>query len=843
MNKKSNKAAGTKPPQADEKPTTFNGDLGKIPAPLAHLTQQKIWVCWKWKRVKDKWTKPPFRADNPAVHASTSDPATWGSYETALKQVRAGKVDGLGFAVRGCDIGAFDLDHCRDPMTGKVAPWAQEYLDRFPTAYREATVSGKGLRILGTSDQQNLSPKFKLPQKGNGAAVELFSGSTHYLTLSCNEIGSCQALPPIGEQMKVIAAELGNGVRSKVQDEDDPRPATDAADGDASVELPWSFENELRLRSALSAIPTDEDLLRDELGHSHSVWVTVGRVIERLDWGKRRYAVFRDWSSQSEEFDETGLRSQWDSFRRNRNSYIISGKKPATILTIFFYARAFGWSDNTELKEFKITPKDKAGDKPAAKPKAGDKTDAKPSEGLFDPWAQYQVPEFPIDVLPHAAVREFVVAQGEVLGCGPSAMVMGALTTFSSALDHRFALKMMRNGNWYVSPRLWVLLYGDPSKLKTPLINAATEPLEAFQAEVQEVYKQELQLAELSGEKKPKKPEPPERYVVWDTTIEKLGEILARSGRGLLVKRDEFAGWISSMEKYGRGEGANRAFWLKAFDGGRGSVDRISRGEIFIDNLSVSLIGGIQPKRMAELHGLTSDGLLQRFIPHVMKEQKFALDRPCDTRAYSSLVRQLLRTSPQVLLLSDPALKVMDALRLHLHDLGRTTGGMADGFQAFVGKLPGMVGSLTLILHMLTDSGKVKPEVAPATVENVRRLVDDFILPHALEFYRCAESATDGDRLRKIASWILTNGKERFVVSDLTSNVVDFRGLTVFEVNERVSPLIATGWLLAAEPGNTCRAWKVNPNVFAQFAKRVKLEEARKAELAKLMKSPRKDKA
>ena len=37
----------------------------------------------------------------------------------------------------------------------------------------------------------------------------------------------------------------------------------------------------------------------------------------------------------------------------------------------------------------------------------------------------------------------------------------------------------------------------------------------------------------------------------------------------MLVKRDEFAGWIGSMEKYGgttKGAGANRAFWLKAYE-------------------------------------------------------------------------------------------------------------------------------------------------------------------------------------------------------------------------------------------------------------------------------------
>ena len=84
----------------------------------------------------------------------------------------------------------------------------QAYLDRMPTAYHERTVSGTGLRILGTADYQELSPKFKLPELGNGAAVELFAGCNFYLTVSGNEIGSCAALPPIGDEMKAIAAEL-----------------------------------------------------------------------------------------------------------------------------------------------------------------------------------------------------------------------------------------------------------------------------------------------------------------------------------------------------------------------------------------------------------------------------------------------------------------------------------------------------------------------------------------------------------------------------------------------------------------------------------------------------------
>ena len=245
------------------------------------------------------------------------------------------------------------------------------------------------------------------------------------------------------------------------------------------------------------------------------------------------------------------------------------------------------------------------------------------SSELFDPWAEYIVPKFPLEILPPVA-QEFVVAQGEVIGCDQASMAMCVLGAFSGAIDHRVKLKMMRHGNWFVSPRLWVLLSGEASRKKTPEMNAATRALENYQRELLKAYGQALAAyKDTKGtDEEIEEPAPPPQYIVNDTTIEALGEILARSGRGTLIKRDEISGWLGSMEQYTSKGGANavRGFWIQAFDGGYHSVHRIGRGDIHIDNLSVSIIGGIQPKKMAE-HGLlklTSDGLLQRFIPTVM---------------------------------------------------------------------------------------------------------------------------------------------------------------------------------------------------------------------------------
>ena len=62
----------------------------------------------------------------------------------------AGKASGIGFALTGTEIGAIDLDHCRDPETGAIDAWAQELLDAAPNCLsRDHGFCGAGLRIIG----------------------------------------------------------------------------------------------------------------------------------------------------------------------------------------------------------------------------------------------------------------------------------------------------------------------------------------------------------------------------------------------------------------------------------------------------------------------------------------------------------------------------------------------------------------------------------------------------------------------------------------------------------------------------------------------------------------------
>jgi primase-polymerase (primpol)-like protein len=57
---------------------------------------------------------------------SSTDPATWSSYQEAVAKV--GRFDGLGFAITDGNM-LVDLDGCRNVETGIIESWAQDIVD------------------------------------------------------------------------------------------------------------------------------------------------------------------------------------------------------------------------------------------------------------------------------------------------------------------------------------------------------------------------------------------------------------------------------------------------------------------------------------------------------------------------------------------------------------------------------------------------------------------------------------------------------------------------------------------------------------------------------------------
>jgi hypothetical protein len=198
------------------KPQTFNADLEHLPAVLAPLTKEPRWVVWPWelrttKSGKEKWTKPPRQARDPSHNARSNDPTTWGTYEEAVTAVRAGNADGIGYMLLNSNVGAIDLDHCVDRDAGaKLDPWAQDLHEEATGTYQEVTVSGGGLRIIGTVNGPETHRKFTFDRK-TGAGVELYRNTARYITVSGLQMGSCAALPPLDGFIDALIVRFAGG--------------------------------------------------------------------------------------------------------------------------------------------------------------------------------------------------------------------------------------------------------------------------------------------------------------------------------------------------------------------------------------------------------------------------------------------------------------------------------------------------------------------------------------------------------------------------------------------------------------------------------------------------------
>ena len=143
------------------------------------LTERPQWVCWRLKMRDGKPTKVPYTPGTER-RASSTDLMTWRTFEEALEAYEASEpmaYDGIGFVFSSADpFVGIDLDDCRDPETGEIAPWAQKIIDRVQEGYIEASPSGTGVHIIveGTVRDGGMRKKVRLNGEVVGE-IEMYS--------------------------------------------------------------------------------------------------------------------------------------------------------------------------------------------------------------------------------------------------------------------------------------------------------------------------------------------------------------------------------------------------------------------------------------------------------------------------------------------------------------------------------------------------------------------------------------------------------------------------------------------------------------------------------------------
>ena len=293
------------------------------------------------------------------------------------------------------------------------------------------------------------------------------------------------------------------------------------------------------------------------------------------------------------------------------------------------------------------------------------------------------VEKFDLALLPEA-LRPWVSDIQERMQCPTDFLAVGAMTALAGVVGNKVKVHPKAHDNWVVVPNLWGAMIGRPSIMKSPALSEILKPLRRLSDKARDSFDQqqaviEVDIAEaqarvkqatkdlekaigIKGDSQSDKVAlakqelldaknhlnsvintTERRYIINDPTVEALGVKLCENPNGLLLVRDELSGWIRSLDREDRSN--DRAFYLECFNGnGSYSYDRIGRGTLHIENMTVSIIGGIQPSVLmpyiaqATANGTGNDGFAQRLQLAVYPDDIadwVNVDRKPDMSAYN----------------------------------------------------------------------------------------------------------------------------------------------------------------------------------------------------------------
>ena len=543
------------------------------PTPMRDLRQ---WVCWRAEERDGKLTKVPY-SPTTGSRARSNDPTTWETLAQARDAAQKGHYEGIGFVFTEYDpFCGVDLDSCVDPETGEVEPWAKDIVGGLDS-YTEISPSGTGLHIIVRAE---------LPPGGNRKdRVEMYD-RLRFFTVTGNHLRGTPT--SVQERQRQILA-LHNRLFPPTS------PEVSSTNGTLAPEN--HMDDAKVLRRAMSAANGSRFAalwVGDASGYPSDSEADLALCSMLAFW------TGPDEGRIASLFARSGLaRKKWDreDYRRRTIACALAGAE-------FYTPRKDG------------LPSSRNGD-------YGDTEIGSPLPAIPE------AAPFPVEAMP-ASCRPLIREATAALGCAPELVALPMLATLSSAVGTSRVVEV--KGGWREWASLFVAVVASPGAMKTPAAKVAKKPaferqrnLSKDYAEEKGDWKREVREwevekrdAQKAGEPAPEEPAVPSmsRCVASDTTVEALVSILEDNPRGLLIHRDELAGWVRSMDQYKGGKGSDRQHWLNLWSTDEVIVDRKSRmGEpVILAKPFVSLFGGIQPSMLGELGAGTEDGLMDRFL-------------------------------------------------------------------------------------------------------------------------------------------------------------------------------------------------------------------------------------
>jgi hypothetical protein len=474
------------------------------------------------------------------------------------------------------------------------------------------------------------------------------------------------------------------------------------------------------------------------------------------------------------------------------------------------------------------------------------------------------VPKFDNRMLPKV-FHNWVYDIGDQMQCPIEFLAVGVMVAAGSVVGNRMGVQPKRHDTgWVEVPNIWGAVVGRPGVMKSPALAKVLAPLKKLERDAQAAHKTaqaqfEIDKMQFTAAKKliedavkkgatvlpsqmpiePIQPEP-KRYLLGDSTYQKLGAVLSGNPHGVLVFQDELSGLLMRLET--SGQESSRGFYLEAWDGKQSYVfDRIERGTVQIPKLCFSLLGGLQPSKLREYlrsavyGGKGDDGLSQRLqmlvypditntwtrvdrLPdHVAADAAEAVfDRLANLDPVALGARMPLGDGIPVLCFDDNAQALFNTWWTKLEGNLRT-GDNHPSLESHLSKYRKLVPAIALLDHLI--SGRH----GDITIKSVGRAIiwQEFLLEHAKRAYAAVTSATM-DSAQALSKHIQGGAlKDGFTIREVYRHNWSLL-CSVKEATEAAEVLVDMGWLRAVQDprqgnsdGRAAIRYYVNPHLRA----------------------------
>jgi hypothetical protein len=508
----------------------------------------------------------------------------------------------------------------------------------------------------------------------------------------------------------------------------------------------------------------------------------------------------------------------------------------------------------------------------AERRKAKGERDWKPNgigDGEEPPWGEPDMgvlrqhrrtaPPLPLNVF-GPAWGPWITAAAEAAACPPDYVVAPLLATVSVLIGH--ARWSQATPGWAEPPHLWLAAVGDSGDGKSPgadpltrdvlpaieqkmradfpdrlrewrassEINKAAE--ERWKSEVRDAHKKGCRAPlppDISDTQEPQSP----RLRQHDVTIEKVASILAAAApKGLLVWRDELAGWIDGMTAYNE---AGRSFWVEAYGGRPYRVERQKHPDpIDIPRLAVGVYGGTQPDKLALLMREADDGLLSRMLWSWPDPIAFRLGHKTPAAEWAVRALDRLREldlqpgiephdppRPIMVPLATDALPLIEAFGRAMQEHKTGAGGL---LRSALGKARGLALRLSLCIEMLWWCGEEgmappPPRISARAFAAATQLINDYFMLMAERVYGDAAATPNDRNAATLARWIMRTRPDEVHVPHVQRKV-RLPGLkTADNIHAAAAVLVEADWLMpppsgAGSAGRGRAVYTINPRVW-----------------------------